>query len=819
MNVSKLARLLIVLIIIATFPALDSQTNNQVHAESAIDPAPHIAHQGEFRGKVLFDNTHGETAGAADWVIDGAFSDFGHAIADEGYDVDELRKTSPITYDDLKDYKVFVLGEANIPFKSSEQDAMLQYVKQGGSIFFIGDHYNADRNLNRWDAGEVFNGYRRGAFEDPTKGMGEEEANSEAMQGVTSTDWLGEEFGIRFRSNAIGDITSGETVVPEDDSFGITKDVETVEMHAGATLAILDPNHAKGLVYLPENPPKWGPAVDEGVYNGGGIDEGAFAAIAKVGKGKAAFIGDSSPVEDATPKYLREENGQVKTTYDGFWGEGNNATFLIQTMDWLAEQEDYTSFNGKVTLSDKTPLKDFEKDLSKSTEPEHEPWSEPPTGYKWWDPSTFAAGSYGSDEEASNPAYDFVHQDTLPNKDEFQIRLVVDDLLPGERVTNMKVGIYKKDGQQLATFKNDDGWAANPGYSKEFDVTANATGQAHQDLTLKLDPNYTGDAKLRLKVKGNNKKTVSVNIADVDVEPLPPYETPIPDQLSIADARKVSDGELVTVAGVITTKPGIWGGDGFYLQDDTGGIYVFPSDGTFHQGQKVTVTAKRTTFNDEIELEDIVKVTDEGDGVLPKAKVVNAVDDVNQGQLLKLENIEVQNIEDPDAYGTFEFDAVSGDTTNRIRVDNRSGFDYDEFTETYQEGDKLTITGIGSVFKGVYLLKPRSADDFTTAHTATNAAELKKTVEQLEKDGEFSSDVAARLLKTHLTAVNLYEKQNRSEKVVKHMKGFKALLDHDKNAQLISKKGYQTLTSDADALLKKWQQKDSDQDNLARPAN
>ncbi len=85
--------------------------------------------------KVLFDNTHGQTAGTADWVIDGGFSDFGNGIAKNGYHVKELRKSTPITYEDLKDYNVFIVPEANIPYKKSEQDAMLQYVKNGGSIF------------------------------------------------------------------------------------------------------------------------------------------------------------------------------------------------------------------------------------------------------------------------------------------------------------------------------------------------------------------------------------------------------------------------------------------------------------------------------------------------------------------------------------------------------------------------------------------------------------------------------------------------------------------------------------------------------------
>lgn len=149
-----------------------------VRAEGPADPAPFIAAKvvNENAGKkVLFDNTHGQTAGAADWVIDGGFSDFGQALASNGYDVHELRQSTPITYNDLKNYDVFVTAEPNIPFKQSEQAAMEQYVKAGNSIFFIGDHYNADRNKNRWDGSESINGYRRGAWEDPAKGMSAEE--------------------------------------------------------------------------------------------------------------------------------------------------------------------------------------------------------------------------------------------------------------------------------------------------------------------------------------------------------------------------------------------------------------------------------------------------------------------------------------------------------------------------------------------------------------------------------------------------------------------------------------------------------------------
>lgn len=363
--------------------------------EGATDPAPTIDARGSVNGmSILFDNTHGQTAGAADWVIDGGFSDFANAIADNGYRVKELRKESAITYEDLKDYDVFVMPEANIPYKTSEQDAIITYIQNGGSVFFISDHYNADRNLNRWDSSEAFNGYRRGAWNDPKKGMSTEEANSAYMSGVQSSDWLANHFGVRFRYNALGNVTANDIVSPSQ-SFGITEGVQNVAMHAGSTLAILDPNKAKGIVYLPPTNDAWTHAVDQGVYNGGGRDEGPYVAISKLGAGKAAFIGDSSPVEDSTPKYLRENNGSTKTTYDGFQ-EQDDATLLTNLMDWLATQESYTSFNqvSGLELSSQTPLLSME-DPQSSTEPEPEPWTQPDAGYDWWDPSTFAEGSYG----------------------------------------------------------------------------------------------------------------------------------------------------------------------------------------------------------------------------------------------------------------------------------------------------------------------------------------------------------------------------------------------------------------------------------------
>ena len=66
----------------------------------------------------------------------------------------------------------------------------------------------------------------------------------------------------------------------------------------------------------------------------GGEKEGPFVAISKPSKGKAAFIGDSSPIEDTTPRYRKEEGGAKDgdkiTALPGSYEVKDNASTLIQ---------------------------------------------------------------------------------------------------------------------------------------------------------------------------------------------------------------------------------------------------------------------------------------------------------------------------------------------------------------------------------------------------------------------------------------------------------------------------------------------------------
>ncbi|GAA0287512.1 DNA/RNA endonuclease YhcR with UshA esterase domain [Gracilibacillus halotolerans] len=677
---------------------------NLTYAETMDDPAPIILPDSPNGKKVLFDNTHGQTAGQADWVIDGAFSDFAEAIADNGYEVVEFRKNSPMTLEDLEPYDVFVIPEANIPFKTTEQEAMIDYVENGGSIFFISDHYNADRNKNRWDSSEVMNGFRRGAYDNPTKGMFEAEINSEAMQDVESSDWLSDNFGIKFRFNALGTVVANHVVEPAE-TFGITEGVQEITMHAGSTLAITNPELAKGIVFLPDGldeSDKWGPAVDEGIYHGGGVEEGPYAAISKLEKGKAAFIGDSSPVEDATPKYRNEETGQRKTTYDGFT-DADNATLLLNIIDWLADKEDYKDFTEtEIPLDDVSPLLDKEIPEN-TTEPQPEPWTNPQEHYDWFDPSTFAPGSFGSSiDPVSEPEFTLNYNDVLPNNEAFTIEIIAENLAPGQTISGYNLGIYLDGGQQIAKVQNEDGsWPAQYGYSKEFNLEANSEGIASKILTVQVNENASGNANVRLRQGKTNIKTQSALIGEVtNEEPSEP--------ISIKQARELADNRTVEVEGVITTKPGIFGGKGFYLQDETAGIYVFQHADAFEVGDKVKVKGTTTTFQGMKEITDVQGIEVVGKSELPSFQNIQQIDETNQGELVRMEGV-IENIQS--YWNAFEFDLRNGDQVTRIRVDQRTNFLFEEFTNNFEEGEEVTVSGVGSIFGDTYQLLVTQADD------------------------------------------------------------------------------------------------------------
>ncbi|HJZ46479.1 MAG TPA: hypothetical protein VKE41_04910, partial [Roseiflexaceae bacterium] len=143
---------------------------------------PSLAQAGPYA--VLFDASHGETFGNADWVISasrpdplgenadprvetdwtGALSAWGVALHRTGrYRLMTLPRGGQISYGqranqlDLSNFQVFVVPEPNVRFTDAEKTAIMTFVQNGGGLFMIADHDGSDRNGDGMDSLRIWN--------------------------------------------------------------------------------------------------------------------------------------------------------------------------------------------------------------------------------------------------------------------------------------------------------------------------------------------------------------------------------------------------------------------------------------------------------------------------------------------------------------------------------------------------------------------------------------------------------------------------------------------------------------------------------------
>ncbi|MET7729855.1 hydrolase [Streptomyces sp. NPDC005402] len=268
--------------------------------------------------RILFDNSHAETAGNADWIVStsqpdplgqdsspaaetdwtGALSSWGVALQKTGgYSLKTA--TSALTYGgssatDLSNFDTLVLPEPNTLFTTAEKTAIMTFVKNGGGLFMISDHTGADRNNDGEDAVEILNDLM-------------------TNNSVDSTDPFGFSIDSLSISSDYPSAISDSTNPVLHGSFGtVTKSL--IASGTTATLKPADNANVKGLLYRTG-------------YSG---NTGAFFATSTFGSGRVAFWGDSSPIDDGT--------GQSgNTLYDGWNDSGaTNAALALNATEWLA---------------------------------------------------------------------------------------------------------------------------------------------------------------------------------------------------------------------------------------------------------------------------------------------------------------------------------------------------------------------------------------------------------------------------------------------------------------------------------------------------
>ncbi len=272
--------------------------------------------------KALFDNTHAETAGNADWQIDtdqpvpsptqanvtwatprtywlGAVSSWGIDLVKRGYSVATLTAAYGITYGnssnayDLSNFDVFIVPEPNTRFTAAESTAIFNYVWNGGGLVAVADHNNSDRNNDGVDSPKVWGRIDRqhlwGAHFDSTG-----EANNNITQDSGNIDTALDNPVIR----------------------GVNGFADSLSFHGGTTMTLYPGTNAsiRGDVWM------------NGTSHG---NSGVMAAHSTYGQGRIFFLGDSSPIDDGS---AAPSNSSI---YDG-WGEvsGRDSLLVMNGTMW-----------------------------------------------------------------------------------------------------------------------------------------------------------------------------------------------------------------------------------------------------------------------------------------------------------------------------------------------------------------------------------------------------------------------------------------------------------------------------------------------------
>jgi Secretion system C-terminal sorting domain len=297
--------------------------------------------------KILFDASHAQTAGSADWIIDadiynllwgsngpyisssatadanaqmtptpaqsgitansaetfwdGGLSAWAVDCAKKNYIVSTLPYTGSFTYNntnnnqDLSKYNILIIDEPNVLFTATEKKAIINFVSNGGSLFLIADHTISDRNGDGFDSPDVINDL------------------------FTNNGIVNNPFGMSVDLNDFSQTTSNVIASASDSiingSFG---KVTQLKFSAGTSIT-LDPiknSSVKGIIYK---------------SGASGGNTNAMCAYARYGCGKIVLLGDSSPFDDGTG----DANDFL---YFGYNGEvnGNHQKLAMNATSWLA---------------------------------------------------------------------------------------------------------------------------------------------------------------------------------------------------------------------------------------------------------------------------------------------------------------------------------------------------------------------------------------------------------------------------------------------------------------------------------------------------
>jgi len=188
---------------------------------------------------------------------------------------------------------------------------------------------------------------------------------------------------------------------------------------------------------------------------------------------------------------------------------------------------------------------------------------------------------------------------------------------------------------------------------------------------------------------------------------------PAANVISIAEARGLPLGTVVTIDGSVTVPSGAFSSStfdqGFAIQDHTGGIYVSTPDNLgFGLRQQVRVTGE---LADSFGLLVLINVTDtkahgSGPKVQPLPVATGAVGEATEGKLVRIKGTITQPVFDDSPFGFIIFiDDGSGEVHSFVCASTAID------VSGLSPGQTVEVTGFSGQFADSYEVDPRTQAD------------------------------------------------------------------------------------------------------------
>ena len=185
--------------------------------------------------------------------------------------------------------------------------------------------------------------------------------------------------------------------------------------------------------------------------------------------------------------------------------------------------------------------------------------------------------------------------------------------------------------------------------------------------------------------------------------------------ISIAQARSLPLGTVVTIDGVVTVPSGVFSSStfdqGFAIQDQTAGIYVSTPDNlgfAFRTQVRVTGTLADTVLPGLLVLVDVTETKPHGSGfkVQPLPVATGAVGEATEGSIVRITGTISQPIVNDLPFG-FIIVVNDGSGDVNVFVCASTGINVSGLSQ----GQRIEVTGFSGQFADHFEVDPRTQDD------------------------------------------------------------------------------------------------------------